>query len=81
MIILDLSEASGDSESFLSDLKTAYIDISVIVLHLYHQKTFADAFLKMRASAYLPVHFHTEDLFPAIEHVLSNKAFVGRNVS
>jgi DNA-binding NarL/FixJ family response regulator len=81
VIILNLSEISSESELLLSNLNSTYNDVPVIVLHLYHQKIFADAFLKMGAKAYLSINFHTEDLLSAIESVISKKTFIANSSS
>lgn len=78
VIILDLSPIIGYSEQMLSQLKE--FKAPIVVLHLYNQKVFADAFLRMGASAYLPVNFYSEDLLTAIDVVKTDETFIGRNV-
>ena len=80
VVILNLSETNGKAEETLSHFNILYPKLPVIVLHLYDQKTFAEAFLGMGAQAYLPVNFQTEDLLSAIEHVLRQKKFIAKNV-
>lgn len=77
-IILNLSSLEHNGTKVLKILLS--LDIPIIVLHLYHQKTFADAFLRMGASAYLPVNFYSEDLLVAINAVLKKKTFIAKNV-
>lgn len=76
--ILNLSKIELDSTQLISKLQS--FDIPIIVLHLYHQRTFAEAFLKMGAHAYLPINFYSEDLIHAIESVLKKDVFIAKNV-
>lgn len=78
VIILNLSPIVGYGEQMLSLLKE--LTVPVIVLHLYNQKVFADAFIKMGANAYLPVNFYSEDLLSAIDAIKRNDTFIARNV-
>ena len=73
IIILNLSEMHVDAAASISLLKRLYKQSAVLVLHLYNQKTFADAFIKMGADAYLPVNFNQEELLSVIESVLKKK--------
>lgn len=74
VIILNLSEMNTNVEDTVSVLNQLHKQTPIIVLHLYHEKTFADAFLKMGASAYLPVNFNPEELLNIIENVLKKKS-------
>jgi len=71
IIILNLSETTSSNEHLLSLIKKLSL-APIIVLHLYQQKTFTNAFLKMGASAYLPVNFNTPNLLSTIENLLED---------
>jgi DNA-binding NarL/FixJ family response regulator len=81
VFILNLSESSDNGELLISNLRVAHADVPIIVLHLYHQKKFAEAFIKMGADAYLSVNFSTEDLFNAINETISKRTLGGKNNS
>ncbi len=72
IIILNLSEIITSNEELLRLIKKMTL-APIIVLHLYQQKIFTNAFLKMGASAYLPVDFNTLNLLSTIEDLLENK--------
>jgi len=74
VIILNLSEMNVDGERAIKSLTQSYTNTPIIVLHLYQQQIFIDAFLKMGANAYLPVNFTSEELRLVIEKVLKKKS-------
>lgn len=77
IIIVNIPSIANYSPLLLSYLKTLNKTVHVILLHNYTQKAYAHAFIKMGASAYLPVNFHQEVLLEAIERVMEGERFIG----
>lgn len=81
VIIINLYEVHSTGKALLAHLIEMYSVAPVIVLHIYHQKTFAEEFIRMGAKAYLSVTFNTEDLLTAIEEVTSENIYFGKNIT
>jgi DNA-binding NarL/FixJ family response regulator len=76
--LLNLSHVSENSGDIFRNIYRDYSEKLFIVLHHYQQKAFAEAFIDMGASAYLPINFQSDELFKAISSVLNGKKFVSK---
>ena len=76
VLIIDIPSIQNYSPLLLSYLKTINPKAPLILLHHYTSQVYANAFLRMGASAYLPTNFHPEKLLEAIDLVQEGQQYI-----
>lgn len=81
LVIINLSFVNRITKNLAKHLQKICVQNDTIIMHLYHQKIFAEAFLNMGAKAYLPINFKGEDLQVAIKEVLAKRNYISSCVT